>query len=94
MSMEVDHRTDIWALGCVLYEMVSGLRPFNGEYDQDLLYENVHEQVAPLTSVRAGVPMELEFIVGTQSMPALRQSGRTGRRAMFKRLSRSGGTEP
>ena len=63
-GVEVDYRTDIWALGCVLYEMVRGQRPFQGVYDQALVYEIFNQQPEPLTAVRAGVPMELEWIVG------------------------------
>ena len=62
-GVKVDHRTDIWALGCVLYEMVRGERPFQGVYDQALLYEICNQEPEPLTAVRTGVPMELELLV-------------------------------
>ena len=63
-GMEVDHRSDIWAFGCVLYEMICGQRPFKGVYDQALLYEIVHEAPDALTGVRTGVPVELEWLIG------------------------------
>ncbi len=59
---EVDHRADVWALGCVLYEMVAGARVFKGEYAQALAYEIVSEQPEPLTGLRTGVPIELELL--------------------------------
>ncbi len=63
-GVEVDRRTDIWALGCVLFEMVCGHRPFRGEYEQALLYEIVHQEPEALTGLRSGVPIELERIAG------------------------------
>ncbi len=58
-----DQRTDLWALGCVMYEMISGQLPFRGDYNQAVQYSMLHEAPEPLTGLRTGVPMELEWIV-------------------------------
>ena len=60
----VDHRSDLWSVGAVLYEMVAGRRPFRGDFDQAIVYSILNEQPDPLTAVRTGVPLELERIVG------------------------------
>jgi serine/threonine protein kinase len=60
---KVDHRSDIWALGVVMYQMLTGLLPFKGEYEQAISYSILNEEPEPITSLRTGVPLELERIV-------------------------------
>jgi tetratricopeptide (TPR) repeat protein len=60
---DVDHRTDIWAFGVMLYELATGQRPFRGDYDQAVVYSIINEEPEPITGLRTGVPMELERIV-------------------------------
>ena len=62
-GVEVDHRTDLWALGVMLYEFVAGRLPFGGDYEQAVTYSIMNEDPEPLTAIRTGVPMGLEWIV-------------------------------
>jgi Tol biopolymer transport system component len=58
-----DRRSDIWAMGVVLYEMISGRVPFPGEAEAAVAYAIMHTEPEPLTALRSGLPIELDHIM-------------------------------
>jgi len=61
---EVDHRTDLYALGCILFEMLTGRPPYLGKGVGDLIASHLKDPVPSTRTYNATVPPEFDNIVG------------------------------
>jgi TolB-like protein len=59
----LDHRTDIFSLGVILYEMASGRRPFEGASSAELASAILRDTPRPLSELRADLPEELGLLI-------------------------------
>jgi len=86
---DIDHRADLYSLGCVAYEMLAGETPFAGLAPAALFKAHLLEQPARITTKRADVPEMLDIVV-SQSLakdPALRPSSAREVLALLDRTS-------
>ncbi|MCH7974503.1 MAG: serine/threonine-protein kinase, partial [Bacteroidetes bacterium] len=62
-GMDVDHRTDIFSFGVVLYELFAGESPFKGMHETAIMYEIVNVDAAPISSIKKNIDPQLEEII-------------------------------
>jgi serine/threonine protein kinase/Tfp pilus assembly protein PilF len=60
----LDHRTDIFSLGVILYEMAGGRRPFRGDSSAELISSILRDAPRPLGELRAGLPDGMDRLIG------------------------------
>ncbi|MDJ0754871.1 MAG: protein kinase [Ardenticatenaceae bacterium] len=62
-GMRLDRRSDVYQLGVVLYEMLTGRIPFDGESIDSVLYQHVHEPPTPMRELIPELPQEIDLLV-------------------------------
>lgn len=64
MGKKIDKRSDIFSLGCILYEFLTGRRPFEAESITTVIYKIINEEPPSLSEVKKGLPAGFEQIIG------------------------------
>jgi serine/threonine protein kinase/Tfp pilus assembly protein PilF len=59
----VDYRTDIWSLGVIAFELLTGKTPYEGEFEQAIIYSILNEEPKSVLSLRKDLPLKLDQII-------------------------------
>ncbi len=60
---KADHRSDLWSMGVIFYEMLAGRLPFKGDFEQAIVYSIMNQEIEPITGFREDVPREIDDIM-------------------------------
>ena len=60
---EIDHRADLYAMGCLLYELLTGAPPFRADSPFAVMHQHVYAEPMPVSRLRAEVPPALEAVI-------------------------------
>jgi serine/threonine protein kinase len=90
LGQEVDRRSDLFSLGIVLYELVTGAPPFKGDSTISVLDAIAHQPQAPITQFNGDLPLELERILNRalEKDREMRYQTASDMRSVLKRLQR------
>jgi serine/threonine-protein kinase len=91
-QVDYDGRSDVYSLGCVLYEMVAGVQPFVGPTPQSVIVQRISFKPTPVAQFRDTVPADLEAVIERAMMSAPADRFQTAGEMLA--ALQSAGTEP
>lgn len=93
---QADKRSDIYAVGIMLFEMLTGKQPFTGEQPMQIAYQHANDQVPAPSSMEPGIPRAFDILVewATQRDPNMRPSDAGEMLTQVQQIRAGRGSEP